>query len=100
MISAQDLNLRTLVFLDINMPIMNGFATRLAIEEIYTLTNSKLKKENPDITVLRPLMCYLSQFDMANLQMNSSDRFKADCYIEKPLHVKDMVALLRLLNLY
>ena len=82
------------------MPILNGFETKKAIEELFVQFNSRMSAERPDITVLRPLICYLSAFDQKSFYANFGGKSKAECYIEKPLPFKELVALLTLLNLY
>ena len=90
----------SLLILDINMPILNGFETKKAIEELFVKFNARLNSEHPEITVLRPLVCYLSQFDQKSFYTNFGATSKAECYIEKPLPFKELVSLLRLLNLH
>ena len=84
----------SLLILDINMPILNGFETKKTIEELFVKFNNRMSAEQPDTTVLRPLICYLSAFDQKSFYASCVGKFKAECYIEKPLPFKELVALL------
>ena len=86
------------------MPIKNGFQAAQAIKTLFDNFNSDLRgaSDSPhECQVVRPLICYLSQLEKADYEtMNASNSsIKADCYIEKPLPVKDLVSLIKLLNL-
>ena len=48
--------------------------------------------------MLRPFICYLSQFEFATMSRFITEEEQADCYFEKPLPSKDLISLLRLLN--
>ena len=49
--------------------------------------------------ILKPLMCYYSQYDRAMMQTFLSDKEVADCYLEKPLPITELISLLRLINI-
>ena len=44
-------------------------------------------------------MCFYSQYDKTSMQKFIKAEEKADYYLEKPLHFKELVSLLRLLNI-
>ena len=51
----------SLLLLDINMPVLNGYETLTKVKELY----SKVNEIDPSHKFLRPLICYLSQTDQA-----------------------------------
>ena len=94
----------TLLLLDINMPIMTGFDIVPLIKKRFRDVNTKrstlyhegkLRKE-PTL-ILRPTICYLSQYEQSVMKCYIQDEEKAECFIEKPLHPSDLKALLRLI---
>ena len=50
--------------------------------------------------VLRPVICYLSQYNQATMAQFLAEDEHADCYLEKPLPFNELAALLRLLSIY
>ena len=101
----------TLLLLDIDMPIMDGAETVQIIKEKFvqfnlTLNNKRLlnKKDatttlSADETVLRPIICFLSQLEKAGIVHKLTEDEQADGYLEKPLPLKDLICLLRLLQI-
>ena len=87
-----------MILLDINMPILNGMETLIHIRERIRNYNENLKPGNPKL--IRPLLCYLTQFNSKTMMQFMTVEDEADCYLEKPLPPKELVSLLRLLNLY
>ena len=50
--------------------------------------------------MLRPLTCYLSQLSRPQLQcLIEAEDEEADCSLEKPLPLNELIALLKILNL-
>ena len=52
----------------------------------------------PRLKVLRPMICYLSQQDRDALRHFITEREKADYFFEKPLALRELASLLRLIN--
>ena len=71
------------------------------IKEKYSQVNQQYKEENKTDAdlVLRPLMCYYSQHNRDMMGAFTTEEEKADCFLEKPLPIKELVSLLRLVNL-
>ena len=51
----------SLVLLDVNMPILNGMETLVKLIEMFG--------DNDAGRILRPLICYLSQYDESSMKM-------------------------------
>ena len=81
----------SLVLLDINMPIMNGLEALKQIKEQYANINKD--------KLVRPMICYLTQLNYANMRNFISPEEEPDCYLEKPLPFNELSALFELLEL-
>ena len=79
------------MLLDINMPILNGLETLKKIKELFE-TNDEKK-------LMRPMICYLSQFDYANMKNFILPDEEPDCYLEKPLPYNELASLFELLKI-
>lgn len=86
------------------MPILNGLETFRAIKEKFNQINrnqdDRAETHSTQNEVVRPMICYLSQFDRNVMNEFMTKDEEADCYLEKPMVFNDIVALLRLLYLY
>ena len=60
--------------------------------------NKTVTNELP-ITVIRPLICYLSAQDFTTISQFFKDDECADCYLEKPLSLNNLTALLKILRI-
>lgn len=95
---------------------MGGLEALKIIKEKYRILNERkysnelLIKTSEDVKepslterktkVIRPFICYLSQFDYGTMMQLITDEEKPDFYLEKPLPAKELVSLLRLLNIF
>ena len=50
------------------------------------------------LKVMRPMICYLSQQDRDAMRHFITESEKAEYYLEKPLALKEIASLLRLIN--
>ena len=82
----------SLILLDINMPILHGLETLPRVMHAFREINNKLP-------VLRPLICYLSQYDGTIKTFIKVEEEEADCFVEKPLSHKELVNLLEILKI-
>ena len=76
-----------LLFLDINMPILNGLKTVKLVKERYKTLNEKIAKKKGDKVstyVLRPLICHLTSFEEEFKQLITLEE-EADLFLVKPL---------------
>ena len=80
----------SLLLLDVNMPILHGLDT-------LPLVKQKFQDANHRLPVLRPVICYLTQFDGEFKQFIREEE-EAECYLEKPLSTIELVNLLKLLR--
>ena len=93
-----------LLLLDINMPIMTGMEVMLKLKKKYIEINEKAKAKAPkgsdkaNIIVLKPFICYYSQYDRATMVSFMTEQEKADYYLEKPLPLAELISLLKLIN--
>ena len=62
------------------------------------LNLGELGRDDEGYFVLRPVICYLSQYDRGTMMQFITEQEYADCYLEKPLPFKEFVSLLRLIN--
>ena len=51
-----------------------------------------------DQVILRPVICYLSQYQRQTMLTFLEEDEMADCFLEKPLPLEEMRNLMRLLN--
>ena len=73
------------------MPILDGLETLKLIKEQYSVYNKD--------KLVRPMICYLSQLNYANMKNFITLEEEPDCYLEKPLPFNEVSALFELLNL-
>ena len=89
-----------MLILDINIPIYSGLNVFVKIKDMFEKSNEARKEklgESSDI--LRPFTCYLSQSDYEIMSQFIDEDERTECYLEKPVAVSDIVAILRLLDL-
>ena len=101
----------SLLLLDINMPLMNGFETLICVKEIFERHNKRLKdslsgdEQNKLIDsrveskLMRPLIIFVSQLESSQFTHFFAADEKPDFYLEKPIVPKDLKALLRLIQI-
>ena len=95
----------TLLLLDINMPILTGIEALVLIKNKYRIINEQYNqiKGNKvgldEVAVIRPLICYYSQYDRDTMPIAMTDDEMADLYLEKPLPASELASLLRLINI-
>ena len=53
----------SILFLDINMPVLDGLETARLIKQRVEDFNAKIHVSNPLLTVVRPLIVHLTQYD-------------------------------------
>ena len=92
-----------MLLLDIQMPIINGIQTMKLVKEKFARFNEEIKLnqmtgKSADDVMLRPLICYLSHFDKESMFTQMTKEDQADCYLEKPLPLKELICLLRLIK--
>ena len=91
------------------MPILNGLETLKIVKEKFAKINEKLNgrtasemssdlPDPPHLKVMRPMICYLSQQDRDVMRHFITESEKADYYLEKPLALRELASLLRLIN--
>ena len=73
-----------------------------SIKSKYKQTNERLSPQRPEhvenlISVMRPLICYYTQFDTDVMQQFITQDEQADCNLNKPLPHKELVSLLKLI---
>ena len=89
-----------LLLLDINMPIMTGFEVCKKVKALYKNMNDEAAAEGNNFQkVLRPVICFLSQYERNTMQYFIDTEEMADCYLEKPLPLSEIKSLTKLLNI-
>ena len=83
-----------LLFLDINMPLVDGFETSARVKQLFELHN----QEN-EIKLLRPMICFLSHLDPENMTHFITEQEKPEIYFEKPVSKDELASLATLINL-
>ena len=101
---ARLLSNKNLLLLDINMPILGGMEALKIIKSKYQRMNSALDlgdtgRQDGNPLLLRPVICYLSQYSQGTMMQFLTEEEHADCYLEKPLPFNELKSLLRLLNI-
>merc|ERR1711990_734666 len=94
----------SLILLDINMPILTGYDVVPLIKKRFEAINENKSdlfrkgtlKVKPAILV-RPMICYLSQYSAEVMKTYISEAETTDCYLEKPLPLRELQSLLRLI---
>ena len=84
----------TILLLDINMPLVDGFETSVKVKQLFTQHNEKNK-----IKLLRPMICFLSQLDPESTTHIITKQEYAEIYFEKPISKKELTSLATLTNL-
>ena len=83
------------------MPILNGMQTIQVIKDTFNKLNRiHAGSEDPSQdTVVRPMICYLTQYDKSIMKQFICSEEEADLFLEKPMPVTDLVSILKLLHL-
>jgi hypothetical protein len=96
------------------MPILSGLEAHQLIQKRFERLNEKYAQASNEEykqidtqntfrgrtqKVLRPFTCYLTQYNLGDMKKLMTPEEYADCYLEKPLPMKDIIALFRLLNI-
>ena len=68
----------------------NRYNTELSVGDSGSANNLRL---------IRPVICFLSQYDRKSMINFITPSEKADCYLEKPLPIQELQALMKLLNI-
>ena len=92
-----------LLLLDINMPRLSGLEACKLIKKKYSLINSRALKQ-PEVQlaetlVMRPFICFVTQQEFGTMRQFITEEEQADCYLEKPLAINQLISLLRILNI-
>ena len=90
-VRAVELQPVSLVFMDINMPILNGLETMRTLKKKFA--------QYDESRFIRPVLCYLSQMAQSDMAYFISKEEQADCYLEKPLPYNELFGLLQLLKI-
>ena len=88
----------TLLLIDINMPILTGIEALKLIKQNYDKINVSLAEQNRP-KLVRPAICYYSQYNKRTMELFMKDDELADFYLEKPVPSEDISALFTLLNI-
>ena len=89
------------------MPLLTGMEALKRIKQKYIEINQKIINQatrsdsshsSQNFVVLKPLICYYSQYDRSVMQNFLTTDEEADCFLEKPLPIKELISLLRLIN--
>ena len=87
----------------------NGIQVVQQVKNLYKNLNEKLERDQDfnggpnsyrsSVSVLRPLICYLTaqDYDVFTQFMNEDEI--ADCYLEKPLKLEYLDSLIKILNI-
>ena len=83
------------------MPTLNGFETLNKVKEMFTSHNFRLSSQgDPRGTyLLRPLIVFFSQLEPQQFDHFFTEDERPDFYLQKPLALRELYSLLRLLNL-
>ena len=84
----------SLLLLDINMPVLNGYETLIKVKELFKQVN----ENNPKQQFVRPMICYLSQTDQAIMKQFLTEEENAEAYLDKPVSNQDLTSLMRLID--
>ena len=87
----------TLVFLDINMPVVDGLETAKQIKQKIDIYNKKVSEVDGSSKLLRPLLIHLTQYDNSFKSFIKKDE-EADLYFQKPISRRDLATLLKILK--
>ena len=72
------------------MPIMSGFEANKEIKQLYEKANKDVQKgesggSSTCLKIIRPVTCFVSQFERKPMTSFIAEDEQADCYLEKPL---------------
>ena len=87
----------TVVFLDINMPVIDGLETAKLLKEKVDTFNKKVDDLGWKTKVLRPLLIHLTQYDNSFKTFIQKEE-EADLYLQKPITRRDLTTLLRIMK--
>ena len=85
--------------MDINMPIMDGLTALKLIKQKFDEANQNLILDGKQGMILRPVIMFFSQMDKKQTSLFIKEDEQADGYLEKPVSKKELVSLLKLLNI-
>ena len=90
------------------MPVLTGIEACGLIKEEYRICNDKLNERNRNMNqdraiptrqyVLRPLICYTSQYEYAMFVHFVTEEEKPEIYLDKPVPVRELHGLLKLVK--
>ena len=90
------------------MPGLTGIEACGLIKEEYRICNERLNDRNRDMNqietmptrqyVLRPLICYTSQYEYAMFVHFVTEEEKPEIYLDKPVPVREINGLLKLVK--
>ena len=85
------------------MPVLNGFETFHRVKEMFASHNQRLNAQMGDnenkTYILRPLVVFFSQLEKDQFKHFYATEEQADFFLQKPLPLMELAALLRLLSL-
>ena len=84
----------SLLLLDINMPVLDGYETLKKVKQLFKDYNKNIDINSP--MLLRPMICYLSSIEHQVMNQFLTEEEQAEIYLEKPLPKKDLAALIKL----
>ena len=81
------------------MPVLIGPEVCKKVKTLFgRIEAERYSDSKSEIEILRPLICYLTQYEVSSLNMLDEEEYQADMVLEKPLSFADLKSLLRLLN--
>ena len=83
------------------MPLITGMEVFKVIHDLYRRFDGigSQSARRGRVKVIRPVICYLSQYERMNMIQFIQEDEKADCYLEKPLPLPEIKSLMRLLRI-
>ena len=89
------------------MPLLDGFATLDAVKETFQRHNTRfINRPQPSkgidgdcIYVLRPMICFFSQFTREKFVHFFTQSEQPEFYLEKPLALRELTSLMRLIKI-
>ena len=82
------------------MPVLSGLEVCEKVRNIYeAMEELCAESSEKGIKIVKPLICYLTQYERQTMIKFIKEGERADLFLEKPIPLSDLKSFLKLLNI-